>query len=211
MIIEYINLKNINNKVIKKGVDILKNGGLIAYPTDTSWGIGCSVHSKVGIEKLRKLKGDFKNYAITLICSNISQISELTELNNRNFKFIKKYTPGPFVFILKALNAIEKKINMKRVEIGVRIPDQVIPIKIVQTLGSSIFSITASKKMTDNTLWTNKYAEENLFEYSYELEDIKELSMIIDYGEPLPKVLSTVIDLTTDEIKVIRQGIGIIE
>ncbi len=211
MIVEYINLENINDKVIKKAIEILENGGLIAYPTDTSWGIGCSVHSKVGIEKLRRLKGDFKNYAITLICSKISQISELTELSNSNFKFIKRYTPGPFVFILKALDTVEKKINMKRVEIGVRIPDNPVPLKIVDFFGSPIFSITASKKMTDNTLWTEKYAEENLFEYGWELEEIKALDMIIDPGIALPKVLSTVIDLTGDEITIIREGIGIIE
>jgi len=211
VLVEYVNLENINDRIIKRAVNILKDGGLVAYPTDTSWGIGCSVHSKPGIERLRKLKGDFKNYAITLLCSKISQISELTELNNANFKLIKKYTPGPFVFILKALDTIEKKINMKRFEIGVRIPANKIPIAIVEELGSPIFTITASKKMTDNTLWTEKYAEENLFEYAYELEDIKELDMIIDPGEPLPKILSTVIDLTKEEIKIVREGAGIIE
>ena len=206
--IEYVIESNIDDRVLLRAKDALDGGGLIAYPTDTSWGIGCSSHSKKGIEKLRKLKGDFQNYTLTLICSNISQISEVAELNNNNFKIIKKYTPGPFVFILPALYNIEKKINMKRVEVGVRIPTNRIPIRIIETIECPIFSITASKIMTSREWWDTKYAEENLFECGWELEYIDELDMIIDSGEPLPKVLSTVIDMTGEELEIKRYGTG---
>ena len=206
--IEYVIESNIDDRILLRAKDILDEGGLVAYPTDTSWGIGCSSHSKKGVEKLRKLKGDFQNYTLTLICSNISQISEVAELNNNNFKIIKKYTPGPYVFILPALYNIEKKVNMKRIEIGVRIPSNQIPIKIIEKIDCPIFSITASKIMTSRDWWDAKYAEENLFECGWELEYIDELDMIIDSGEPLPKILSTVIDMTSEELEIKRYGSG---
>ena len=209
--IEYINIKNIDDRIINKATKSLEQGGLIAYPTDTSWGIGCSVTSKEGISKLRKLKGDFSSFTLTLICSNISQISEVAELNNNNFKIIKKYTPGPYVFILPAKNKIEKKVNLKRLEIGVRIPSNPVPIRIINSLGHPIFSITASKIMTSREWWDTKYAEENLLECGWELENIDEIDLILDTGDPLPKVLSTVINMTTDNLNVIRYGIGKIE
>jgi tRNA threonylcarbamoyl adenosine modification protein (Sua5/YciO/YrdC/YwlC family) len=208
--IEYVNPTNIDDRIIAKARISLENGGLIAYPTDTSWGIGCSSHSEKGINKLKKLKGDFYHYTLTMICSKIAQISEVAELNDRNFRIIKKYTPGPFVFILPALKNIEKKVNMKRIEIGVRIPDNPVPIALVEALGAPLFSITASKIMTDHSWWDENYAEENLLQESWQLEEITEIDMIIDGGEPLSKVLSTVVDLTKDDIGIIRQGIGVI-
>jgi tRNA threonylcarbamoyl adenosine modification protein (Sua5/YciO/YrdC/YwlC family) len=208
--IEYINKDNIDDRIVNNAIEILEEGGLVAYPTDTSWGIGCSVISSKGILKLRKLKGDFYNFTLTLICSNISQIADVAELNNSNFKIIKKYTPGPYVFILPAKNKIEKKVNMKRMEIGVRIPSNPIPIRLVTELGHPIFSITASKVMTSREWWNISYAEENLFECGWELESIEEIDLILDAGDPLPKVLSTVVNMTEDTISIIRHGIGTI-
>ncbi|MBP7553444.1 MAG: threonylcarbamoyl-AMP synthase [Spirochaetes bacterium] len=204
----YTNDDNIDSRIIKKAVEALKDGALIAYPTDSCWGIGCSTTSKIALEKLRKLKKDFKNYTPTLICSEISQITLVAELNNRNFKFIKKYVPGPYVFILPALDSVEKTINQKRVEVGIRIPSVSIPRKIVEELGYPIFSVSASRKMADKSLWDDAYAEENLFVSGWELEDIHEIEFIIDAGEELPKRLTTVVDLSGDDIEIKRQGIG---
>jgi tRNA threonylcarbamoyl adenosine modification protein (Sua5/YciO/YrdC/YwlC family) len=206
--IEYVVESNIDDRVINRATIILKDGGIVAYPTDTSWGIGCSSLSKEGIQKLQRLKGDFKYYTITLICSDISQVNDLAELTNPNYRFIKRYVPGPYVFILPALKSIEKKINMKRTQVGIRIPDNAVPLNLVKKLEVPLLSITASRKMTDTSWWDNKYAEENLFVYGYELEDIREIDLIIDTGEALPKILSTVIDLTTQDFRIIRTGIG---
>ena len=206
--IEYIYKTSIDENVMQKTKEILEAGGLVAYPTDTSWGIGCSINSRKGIEKLKKLKGNFKKYTPTLICSTISQISEVALLNNSYFRILKQFTPGPYVFILNATNKIEKKINMKRVEIGVRIPNHQVPVKIVDTLGSPIFSTTASKNLTEQGWLNASYAEEYLFECGWELEYINQLDLILDTGETLEKVLSSVIDMTGDEPKIIREGIG---
>ncbi|OHD13592.1 MAG: threonylcarbamoyl-AMP synthase [Spirochaetes bacterium GWD1_27_9] len=206
--IEYVFPNSIDDRVLEKVKIILEEGGIVAYPTDTSWGVGCSVLSKEGVNKLKKLKGDFNRYTLTFMCSNLSQITEVVDLSNSNFRFIKKYMPGPYVFILPALESAEKKINMKRIEVGVRIPNNPIPIAIINKLGNPIFSITASKRMEDKTWWDAGYAEENLFEAGYELEDIREIDLIIDSGEVLPKILSTVVRLTENEPEIIRQGIG---
>ena len=206
--IEYIYKTSIDENVMQKAKDILMQGGLVAYPTDTSWGIGCSINSGKGIEKLRKLKGNFKKYTPTLVCASISQISEVAFHNNYYFLIIKQLTPVPYVFILNSTNKIEKKVNMKRIEIGVRIPHHPVPVKIVETLGSPVFSTTASKNLT-NQGWLNaEYAEESLFECGWELEYIEQVDLILDTGETLGKVLSTVIDMTGPEPNIIRQGIG---
>jgi len=123
---------------------------------------------------------------------------------------IKKYTPGPFVFILPSLPHIEKKVYMKRKEIGVRIPSHKIPIQIVEALDHPIFSVSASKDITSKTWWDEEFAKENLLEFGWELDDIRLIDLIIDTGEPLNKTLSTVINLTGDEPEIIRQGIGIL-
>ncbi|MBN2445008.1 MAG: threonylcarbamoyl-AMP synthase [Spirochaetales bacterium] len=206
--IKYIYKTSIDETIMQKVKKILSEGGLVAYPTDTSWGIGCSINSKRGIERLQKLKGNFKKNTPTLICSSISQISDVALLDNKHFRLIKQYTPGPHVFILKAANKIEKKVTMKRAEIGVRIPDHPVPIKIVETLGSPIFSTTALKNLTELGWLEAGYAEEYLFECGWELEYIKELDLILDTGETLPKVLSTVIDMTDEEPVITRRGIG---
>jgi tRNA threonylcarbamoyl adenosine modification protein (Sua5/YciO/YrdC/YwlC family) len=206
--IEYFSQYNIDDRIKDRSVSILKNGGIIAYPTDTSWGIGCSIRSEEGIDKLRKLKGGFKNHIPTLICSDISQVSEVALLNNSNFKFIKHYIPGPYVFVLPTLYKIEKKIGMKRKEVGIRIPDSLLLRSIIGHLGNPIFSITASKEMGSTGWWDNTFAEDNLFEYGAEIEDIRSIDLILDHGEPVPKVLSTVFDLTLDDVTVIREGIG---
>jgi tRNA threonylcarbamoyl adenosine modification protein (Sua5/YciO/YrdC/YwlC family) len=206
--IEYIYRTSIDEHVMERAKAILEEGGLIAYPTDTSWGIGCSINSRKGIDRLKKLKGNYKNSTPTLICSSISQISEVAFLNNYYFRIIKQFTPGPYVFILNATNKIEKKVTIKRTEIGVRIPDHPVPVKIVETLGSPIFSTTALKNLTEKGWLHVKYAEEYLFECGWELEYINQVDLILDTGETLEKVLSTVIDMTGPEPGIIREGIG---
>lgn len=206
--IEYVVETNINDRILAKAVNLLKEGGLVAYPTDTSWAIGCSIHSKEGIEKLRKLKGDFKKHPLTMICSNISQINDVAFLSNQQFKTIKHYSPGPYVFILQALPKIEKKVSIKRMTLGLRIPNHAVPTSLVDALECPLFSITASRNMAFQGWWDKHGAEGNLFEGGWELEYINGLGMILDTGEALPKYLATVMDLTEEEPAIIRQGIG---
>ncbi|MCG8569662.1 MAG: L-threonylcarbamoyladenylate synthase [Spirochaetes bacterium] len=211
--IDYVNIQNIDDRKIQKAILLLNEGSILAIPTDSNWSLVCSVKSKDGIAKLRKLKGNISSYTFTIFCKSISQISEMVDLDKHHFKFINKYTPGPFVFILPALKHIEKKINIKRATIGVRIPDNNIPLAILKHLDHPLFGITATKNMTDIDCFGDYDADENLFEFGWELEEIPEVDLIIDVesGEPQPKVHSTVINLIHDEPVIIRAGIGELE
>lgn len=205
----YVNQNNIDTRILEKVKNELDEGNLIAFPTDTNWSIGCKAYSKRGLGLLQNLKASSK-HLFTVMCSNISQVSEFARVNNQDFKILKKNTPGPLVFILPAMQKIEKKINAKRSEIGIRIPDHPIPLTIIDYIEAPLLIITASRALVNHEWWTKEIAEENLFEFGWELEEIKEVSCIIDVdtGEPQPKVLTTVISLLDDTIEIIREGIG---
>lgn len=205
--IDYVFAHNIDDRILKKAVRILQEGGLVAYPTDSSWSIGCSMQSKPGIEKLRKLKHT-SSFTPTLVCADISQWSEYAVIETPVFKTVKRLVPGPFVFILPTLGGTEKKLGMKRPEVGLRIPDHPLPQALVRALEHPLFSLTASRQMAEPGWWTSEWAEDNLFEHGFDLEDILEIDLILDVGEPLPKHLTTVVDFTGSEPVVVREGLG---
>jgi tRNA threonylcarbamoyl adenosine modification protein (Sua5/YciO/YrdC/YwlC family) len=206
--IEYVQPHDPDDRVISRAAAILRDGGLVAYPTDSSWGIGCSSESKKGLENLARLRED-KRSQFSLICSSISQISTVANFDTGTFKLLKHHLPGPYVFILNSIKKIEKKIAIKRPEIGIRLPDHVIPVRLVEALDAPIFSLTASRQMIDVYSEEPGYAEEHLFECGWELEEIEGLSLIIDSGEALEKRLSTVVRLDYDLIELVRQGKGV--
>ena len=206
--IEYIVPTNIDDRVLTRAAGILRDGGLVAHPTDTSWHISCASSSAAGINRLKKLKGGARSYLFTLFASEISQVTDIAELTTPQYKLIHRLTPGPYVFILSAHRKIEKLTGMKRKELGIRIPSDPVSKALIETLGEPMFSITASRSMDDQRLWDTVYAEENLYSMGWELEAIKGLEMIIDGGEALSKSLTTVLDLTGEEYSVIREGIG---
>lgn len=204
--IEYVHSHNPDDRIIRRVADVLRDGGLVAYPTDSSWAIGCSSESSKGFDRLSRLRAD-KKTRFSLICSSISQMSELAQMDTPSFRLVKQHTPGPYVFILDTLHKVEKKIGVKRPEIGLRIPSHPIPVKLVETLGAPMFSITAAKDMVDIYNESHAaYTEELLFETGWELEDIEEIDVILDTGEVLEKRLSTVVRLTADGPELLRQG-----
>jgi len=218
--IEYVVPSNIDERVPVKAVRILESGGLIALPTDTSWNLVCSFKSQAGIKKLRKLSGERDERHFTLLCSDISQFGELCSLDNTRFRLIKRLSPGPYVFILKSLSGTQKALDIRRHETGVRIPDHPVPLAVINTLGYPLYSITAKKSMLGETdYYTPKETspdggelppipEEDLFEGGWELEDIDGLDMVIDDGEERERIFSTILDISGDEINLIRKGSG---
>lgn len=186
---------------IAKVVNVLKEGGLIIYPTDTVYGLGCDINNARAVEKVAKIKGiNVKKHDFSIICHDLSHTSEFTKpLNNSIFKLLKKNTPGPFTFILDAANSIPKVFRNSKKTIGIRIPDNNIPLDIVKELGHPI-------------LTTSIHDEDEMMEYSTDPELIHEkymnqVDIVIDggYGNLIP---STIIDCTTDEPEVMRQGLG---
>ena len=218
--IEYITPSNIDDRILNRASRTLENGGLVALPTDTSWSIVCSIKSPSAIKKLRKLSGERDERHFTLLCSSISQFVEVVSLDNTRFRLINRLSPGPYVFILKTLSGTEKFLDIRRHELGVRIPDYPVPIRLIETLKSPLYSITAKKSMTGGEEFNAHHVEEvstelppipeeDLFESGWELDEIDGLDLILDGGEERERIFSTILDLCEDEVKVIRLGAGL--
>ena len=216
--IVYVVPHNMDDRISTRAVRILEDGGLIALPTDTSWVIVCSFKSKEGIKKLRKISGDREERLFTLLCSDISQFGEFCSMDNSRFRLIKRLAPGPYVFIMKTLLGTEKALEIKRKEVGVRIPGHPVPVAIIDALGAPLYSVTAKKSMIEGRESEDDteveegrlppIPEDELFEGGWELEELPGVDLILDTGEDRPRLFSTILDLTEDEVRLIRQGAG---
>ena len=217
--IEYIVPYNIDDRILNRAAKMLEGGAAIALPTDTSWSIVCSIKSPEAIKKLRNLSGERDERHFTLLCSNISQFVDVVSMDNTRFRVINRLSPGPYVFILKTLSGTEKFLDIRRKELGVRIPDYPVPIRLIETLKHPLYSITAKRSMINKDEWDSSAVEssetelppipeDELFESGWELDEIEGLDLIIDSGEERERVFSTILDMCTDEVKVLRQGCG---
>jgi tRNA threonylcarbamoyl adenosine modification protein (Sua5/YciO/YrdC/YwlC family) len=215
--IEYVIPTNIDDRILARTARILEGGGLVAMPTDTSWSLACSLKSPAGIKKLRKLSGERDERHFTLLCSDISQFGELCNMDNSRFRLIKRLSPGPYVFILSTLLGTEKALDIRRRETGVRIPDHPVPIALLETLQHPLYSITAKKTMLEESeleatageeTELPPIPEEDLFEGGWELDGIDGVDLVLDDGEERERIFSTILDISGEEIKLIRQGIG---
>ena len=193
--------KNPNPKEIKKVVDCLKNGGVIIYPTDTVYGIGCDVNNKKAMERVCRIKGlDLKKHNLSFVCYDLSHIAAFSkQLTTSTYKLMKKTLPGPYTFILEANNSIPKLFKNSKKEIGIRIPDNNIPREIVKELGNPIATTSVKDK---DMLIEYSTDPELIYEHFNKLVDI-----VIDggYGEAIP---STIVDCTNNTPEIIRKGKG---
>jgi len=207
--IEYIVPGNIDDRILAKAAGLLKEGRTVAIPTDTSWSVVCSMNSRDGLKRLRSLSKEKDERRFTLLCSDISQFGEFCSLDNTRFRLIKRLTPGPYVFILKTLLGTEKTLGLKRQEIGVRLPDYSVPLALIDTLGCPLYGVTAKREMlSPEEVDQDSTEEEALFDGGWELEDIPGLALVLDPGEDRKRIFSTVLDLSSGEIQVLRQGAG---
>jgi tRNA threonylcarbamoyl adenosine modification protein (Sua5/YciO/YrdC/YwlC family) len=192
-----INTQNPQKKDISKIAEILRDGGVIAYPTDTIYGIGCDIFSKKGIEKIYQIKGRDKKKPLSFICSDLSHISQFAKVPNYAYRIMKRLLPGPYTFILEASSEVPRMLVPKRKTVGIRVPDNEIALSIVRELGNPIISTSAN------------LSGENVISDPADIEVIlgKQLDAIID-GGVLSGDPSTVIDLTGNSPEIIRKGAG---
>lgn len=185
-------------------VEILKKGGIIIYPTDTVYGLGCDIFNAKAVEKIARIKGVKTEKAhFSFICHDLSHLSYYTrQISNPVFKIMKRYLPGPFTFILEASSNIPKIFKNKKKTVGIRIPNHNIPLEIVKKLGNPL-------------LTTSIHDYDKVIDYTTDPEIIYEnfghiVDVIIDggYGNNIP---STVIDCTLDPPEILRQGLGVYE
>jgi len=192
--------ENPNPKEIAKAVKILQQGGLVIYPTDTVYGLGCDITNAKALEKIARLKGvKLEKAHFSFVCSDLSHLSDyVKQLDSPTFKLLKRALPGPYTFILPGSNTLPKAFK-KRKTVGIRVPDNAIARALVAALGNPIVS-------------TSIYDEDELVEYTTDPELIYEkwqhkVALVIDggYGDNQP---STVIDLTGSVPEVLREGKG---
>lgn len=197
-----IHPKNPQPRLIKRCVDIVREGGVIVYPTDSSYAFGCRMDNKAGLERIRRIRRLDEDHHFTLVCVDIAQISTFAKINNESFRLIKSLTPGPFTFILTATRETPRRIqHAKRKTIGMRVPDDPITAAIVVELGEPLFSSTLILPDSDGPMSDPETIRERLG---------KEVDLIIDAGivsyEP-----TTIIGFTGDYPEIIRQGKAIVE
>jgi tRNA threonylcarbamoyl adenosine modification protein (Sua5/YciO/YrdC/YwlC family) len=199
-----INPNKPNDTEIAKVVNCLRDGGIIIYPTDTVYGMGCDINKQRAVERVCKLKGiDAEKANFSFICHDLSHLSDFTRpISTTTYKLMKKALPGPFTFILEANNSVPKLFKSKKKTVGIRIPNNPICLQIVKQLGNPIMS-------------TSIHDDDELIDYTTDPDAIYEkykdkVDMVIagGYGNNEP---STVVDCTTDNYEILRQGLGVLE
>lgn len=192
--------ENPNPRDIEKVVACLENDGVIIYPTDSVYAMGCSMKSKKAFERILRIKGiREKDANFSLVCSDFSHLADFAKVDNSTFKLLKKNLPGPFTFILPASGKVPDKVLGKKKTIGIRIPDNSIPIEIVKQLGFPLFS-------------TSLKSDDKILEYITDPELIYEkyenlVDIVVDGGY-CGNVPTTIVDCTGDEVEVVREGKG---
>lgn len=195
---------NPNPQSLKQVVDCLLNGGIIVYPTDTVYGVGCDTQNQKAFERLCKFKNiKPKEARFSFVCSDLSQLSEYCkQLSNAQFKMLKRAFPGPFTFILKASGKLPKILNNKRKTVGIRIPKSNVATELARMLERPLIS-------------TSLKDHDEIVEYTTDPDMIYEMhkdhvDIVVDsgYGN---NIASTVIDFSEDEYEVLREGLGIID
>jgi len=192
---------NLDERKLHKVVECLKNGGIIIYPTDTVYSMGCDIFNTKAVEKLSKIKGiKLQHNNFSIVCHDLSNISTYAKVSNNTFRLLKRALPGPFTFILPATGDLPKTLQTKRKTIGIRIPDHEIPLKIIEMLGNPIITTSVKDDIDD----IQEYPNEIEVIYSQNAEKV---DIIIDGGwcgiEP-----STVVLAVDDDFEVIREGVG---
>ena len=190
---------------IQQAVEVLRKGGIIIYPTDTVYGIGCDIHNAKAVEKLCRIKGLNPEKAnLSFICHDLSHISDYAHgISTSTYKVIKRALPGPFTFIFEASSKAPRVGGQKRKTVGIRVPDNQIILQLVKELGNPI--VSTSVREDENTL------DEYVTDPDLILEKYRTMvDLVIDggFGGNVP---STIIDCTNDEFELIRQGAGDIE
>jgi tRNA threonylcarbamoyl adenosine modification protein (Sua5/YciO/YrdC/YwlC family) len=195
--------ENPNPKAIQNVVDVLKKGGLIIYPTDTVYGLGCDITNVKALERIAKIKGvKLERSNFSFICHDLSNLSDyVTQIETPIFKLLKRTLPGPYTFILPGANSLPYPFKKKKT-VGIRIPDNSIALNIVEALGNPIVS-------------TSIHDEDAILEYTTDPELIHEkwsskVDLVIDggYGDNQP---STVLEVKGSEITIVREGKGTID
>jgi tRNA threonylcarbamoyl adenosine modification protein (Sua5/YciO/YrdC/YwlC family) len=194
-----IHPQNPQSRLIRQAVEVVRQGGVIAYPTDSCYALGCHVGDKDALERIRRIRDADKNHHFTLVCRDLAEIAHYARVETWQFRLLKSSTPGPFTFLLPATREVPRRLqHPKRRTIGIRVPDHPVPRMLLEELGEPLMSSTLLLPGDDEPLTDGAQIRERLE---------NELDAIIDGGhcgiEP-----TTVVDLAVNPPVVLRQGRG---
>lgn len=194
-----IHPENPQARLINQAVDIIRRGGLIVYPTDSAYALGCHIGDKLALDRIRAIRQLDKNHNFTLMCRDLSELANYARVDNSAFRLIKSHTPGPYTFILSATSEVPRRLmHPKRKTLGMRVPDNAIALSLMEALGEPLMSSSLILP-GDGVPLTDPYDIRQVLEHQVEL--------VIDGGfcgmEP-----TTVVDLTGDAPLVTRKGCG---
>lgn len=192
-----INQHNPQQRLLDRVVECLEKGGVIVYPTDTTYGMGCDIYNKKGIERIYQIKQRDKRKPFSFICPDLASIAAYANVSNNAFKIMKRHLPGPYTFVLEASRGVPDLLVTKQRTVGVRMPDNNIALEIVRQLGHPLVTTSA------NVAQQQTYEDPSLIED----ELGSQLDMVVDGGK-LDGDPSTVISLINEEIEVLRHGCG---
>ena len=194
-----IHPQNPQPRLIHQAVDIVRKGGVIVYPTETSYAIACHIGDKAALDKIRRIRQLDDKHNFTLACKDLAQVSHFTKMSNDAFRLIKNLIPGPFTFILDATREVPRRLQKgKKKTIGIRVPEHPIALMLIEELGEPLFTSTMILPGEDEAM-SDPYDIRDRLEH--------ELDLVIDAGiiEYQP---TTIIDCSDNQIEIIRQGAG---
>ncbi len=189
--------EHLRGRLIHRAVEALRTGGVVVYPTDTIYGLGCDITNKGAIERIQRLKGRDAKKPMSFVCADVADISTYAHVSKFAFRLLQRLLPGPFTFVLPATKETPRVLRSKQRTVGVRIPDHPVSTALVSELGRPLLSTSANRSSED--VLTDPVDLEN--------ELGPQVDLILECGI-LPVQPSTVVSLIDDEIQVLRQGKG---
>jgi len=190
---------NINLRLIRQAVAILREGGIVVYPTDSCYALGCHLDDKEAVTRIRKIRQMDEQHMLTLMCRDLSEISKYARVDNQKFRLLKSNTPGSYTFILEATKEVPKRVqHPKRSTVGIRVPDHPVALALLEELGEAMLSSTLILPDEEGPLNDAGRIRELLEQ---------QVDAVID-GGPVGADFTTVIDLTGDMPVLLRQGVG---
>ncbi|AHG73874.1 L-threonylcarbamoyladenylate synthase [Mannheimia bovis] len=194
----YIHPDNPQQRLINQAVEIIKDGGVIVYPTDSGYALGCAMGDKHAMDRIVAIRKLPENHNFTLVCSDLSELSIYALVNNQAYRLIKNNTPNPYTFILPATKELPRRLMTKRKTVGIRVPNNAIALALIAALGEPILSCSL---MLPDTEMTESDPDEIRMQLEHRVD-------LIIHGGYLGQQPTTVIDLTEDAPVVIREGSG---
>jgi len=193
----HLDPEHLRGRLLGRAAEVLRAGGVIVYPTDTIYGLGCDITSKKAIERVRQIKGRDARKPMSFVCADLTHVSHYAQVSNYAYRVLRRCLPGPYTFVLPATREAPRLLQGRQQTVGLRIPDHPVPLELVRLLGNPILS-TSANRSGQEVLTRPEDLERDLG---------GEVDLILECGE-LPVLASSVISLVGDRPQILREGRG---